>query len=291
MSARHYLMLTVLAAIWGSSFLFIRISVPWFGPIPLNAARSMVAALALSPLLFGRGRMELIRQYWGHLLVIGIISTALPYTFLSISTEHSSAGFASILNALTPISSVLISRAWLKEPLTLSVVGGICLGFVGVTVMVFDQGSFETQGLLLIPVAAGLTAAFFYGLTGVYNRRFLSGLPSTLIASGCQVSSALFMLPLALLQWPEQAIPPQGWIVAAVLGVLCTGVAFILYFHLLEAVGIARTVIVTYLIPVFAMLWGFLFLGETVSMKMALGAVLILTGIGLTTGLRRAKAT
>jgi drug/metabolite transporter (DMT)-like permease len=284
------LQLFTLAALWGASFLFIKLAVPHFGPIPLTGARSVVAAVTLLPLLLLSGKWAELREHWPHIMVIGLISTAAPATMLSISTEYTSAGFASILNALTPLFSALIAWLWLKEELTLPVVAGITLGFIGVMVMVFDRETI-TSNFVLLPIIAGVTGTFLYGLTGNYSRRFAQHVSPIVITAGCQLFSTLFMVPLALLLWPAASIPMQGWIYAVILGVFCTGVAFILFFKLLETVGVVRTVIVTYLVPVFAMLWGTLFLDETITLKMMIGAGLILAGVGLSTrlaGLKRA---
>lgn len=282
MSSKHLLQLFVLAAIWGASFLFIRMAVPDFGPAPLSATRSSIAALTLTPLMLLKGQWPVFRQYWKHLLVIGLISTALPFSFLSISTQYTSAGFASILNALTPLFSALVAWLWLKEYLTPAVVIGILLGFGGVLVMVFDRETISSS-FALLPILAGLAGTFLYGLTGNYSRRFMVGVPVLTISAGSQIFATLLLLPVAVLQWPAAPIPLASWLLACVLGMLCTGVAHLLYFGLLETVGVARTVIVTYLVPVFAMLWGYLVLDEGVTLKMLTGAACILTGIGLTT--------
>ena len=282
MNPKSWLLLTALAAIWGGSFLFIRLSVGWFGPVPLSAARSTIAAGTLLPLLLVNGNGRELLDNWKHLLVLGLISTALPFSLISVSTQLSTAGFASIINALTPIFSTLIAWLWLKDSLTPAAMLGILLGFLGVMVMVLDEQTISASYTLL-PILAGLGATFFYGLTGNYSLRFVKGVTPLTVSAGCQLGSALLMLPVALLYWPEEPIPPTGWLLAAILGILCTGVAFMVYFHLLKTVGVARTVIVTYLVPVFAMIWGMLFLNETITLKMLGGAALILTGIGLTT--------
>lgn len=286
MTRIQLLLLCSLAAIWGASFIFIRVALPHFGPVALSGMRSLIGALALSPFLMGRGQLRYLRSHGGHLLVLGLISTALPFYCLTLSTQYTSAGFASILNALTPICSALIGFAWFHERLTPAALLGILLGFIGVSIMVLDRNTISSSYPLL-PVLAGLTATFCYGLTGFYIRRFLQGLPSPVMSSCCQFAAGLLMLPLVLYYWPETSIPASSWLVAALLGVLCTGVAFIIYFHLLSTLGVARTVVVTYLVPVFALLWGALFLGEVASPKMLAGAALILTGIALTT--RKAK--
>lgn len=282
MNSRQLLQLFVLASIWGASFMFIRLAVPHFGAVPLSGTRSLIAALTLTPLMLMKGQWPAFRAAWKHLLVIGLISTALPFSFLSLSTQYTSAGFASILNALTPIFSALVAWLWLRESMTPAIVLGILLGFGGVLVMVFDRDTISAS-FALLPILAGLAGTFLYGLTGNYSRRYMTGVPVLTISAGSQIFSALLLLPVALAQWPAEPIPLASWLYTGVLGVLCTGVAYILYFGLLETVGVARTVIVTYLVPVFAMLWGFTILGESVTLKMLAGAACILCGIGLIT--------
>lgn len=291
MNLKQILVLTLLAAIWGASFMFARLSVHEFGALPLTALRSGIAALTLLPVLVFSDQWPTLARHWRHILVIGLISTALPFTFITLTTQLTSAGFASILNSLTPIFSALVAWLWLKEYLTIPAIAGIGLGFAGVLAMMTDTRTIES-GFLLLPILTGLAATFLYGLTGNYSRRFLKGVPAIPIAAGCQLFAAIALLPGALLTWPDNPISGMGWISAGVLGVVCTALAFILYFHLLAEVGVARAVIVTYLVPVFAMLWGSIFLGEAVTLEMLLGALCILTGIGLTTGIigRRRRA-
>jgi drug/metabolite transporter (DMT)-like permease len=279
---RQILQLFILAAIWGASFLLIRLAVPYFGPVPLSAIRSSIAALVLTPIVLAKGELHIFRRYWPHLFVIGLTSTALPFALFGLATELTSVGFASILNSLTPIFSVLVAWLWLKEGLTPAMVIGIVLGFAGAFVMVFDRDTIAS-GFVLLPVLAGLAGSFLYGLTGNYSRRFAKGVPVSVIAAGSQVFSMATLMPVALMQWPDAPIPGSAWLYVLVLGLLCTAIAHLMYFNLLGKVGVARTVIVTYLIPVFAMLWGFLILGEGVTLKMLAGAACILSGIGLIT--------
>lgn len=289
MKLPQLIQLFALAALWGASFLFIKLAVPHFGVVPLTAVRSVVATITLMPILLLNGKWPELRRHWPHILVVGLISTAIPATMLSLSTKYTSAGFASILNALTPLFSALVAWLWLKEALTVPVVAGITLGFVGVLVMVFDR-EILSAGFVFLPIAAGVTGTLLYGLTGNYSRRFVQSVSPIVIAAGCQLFSALFMVPLALFFWPSANVPVEGWIYGAILGIFCTGVAFILYFQLLEKVGVVRTVVVTYLVPVFGMLWGLLFLAETITPRMLIGAALILAGVGLSTKLAGLKS-
>jgi len=281
-------MMIILAAIWGSSFMFARLSVGEFGAIPLSAVRSLVAALTLFPLMLWKGQWAGLRDNLGHFAVLGLISTALPFTLLTVTTQFATAVFASILNALPPIVSAIIAWLWLKEYLSAPAMAGIGLSFAGVLSLVTDTQSVDT-GNILLPILTGFGAAFFYGLTGNYSRKFVHHVPTIAQATGCQVFAALFMIPPALFLWPEHAISASGWTNAVILGLLCTGIAFILYFSLLGSIGVARTVIVTYMIPVFGMFWGFVFLDETITLSMLAGAALILSGIALTTGLIKRK--
>ena len=280
--------MVTLAAIWGSSFLFAKISVGEFGAIPLSAVRSLIAALTLIPIMIFLGQWCHFKTHWKHFVVLGLISTALPFTFIAISTQFSTAGFSSILNSLTPIMSAGVAWIWLKEYLSVSAVIGIGLSFAGVLIMITDTQSISAE-FILLPVLTGLGAAFFYALTGNYSRKFVPDVPSIAQATGCQVFAALFLIPPAIYLWPDNSISVQGWTNAVILGLMCTSLAFILYFYLLKNIGVARTVIVTYMIPVFGMLWGYLFLDELITIKMSIGAVLILTGIALTTGLIKRK--
>jgi len=161
---------------------------------------------------------------------------------------------------------------------------GICLSFIGVVIMVVDTQSISSEYIVL-PVLTGLGAAFFYGLTGNYSKKYADGLPPIVSAAGCQIFAALFLIPPAIFLWPENSISTGGWINALILGVLCTALAFILFFHLLEKIGVVRTMIVTYLIPLFGLFWGFLFLDEIITLNITAGALLILAGVALTTGI------
>lgn len=284
MKLRYFFILIVLGAIWGSSFLFARISVGEFGAIPLSAVRSSIGAAILLPMmLFSSGWQPFISN-WKHLIVLGLISTALPFTFITLTTQFSTAGFASILNSFTSIMSALIAWVWLKEYLSMQAILGICLSFIGVVIMVVDTQSISSEYIVL-PVLTGLGAAFFYGLTGNYSKKYADGLPPIVSAAGCQIFAALFLIPPAIFLWPENSISTGGWINALILGVLCTALAFILFFHLLEKIGVVRTMIVTYLIPLFGLFWGFLFLDEIITLNITAGALLILAGVALTTGI------
>lgn len=280
--------LVVLAAIWGASFLFMRLATPDFGPVALVELRTLVAALFLLPILFAMHKAHYLWPNVGRLFIVGVSGTAIPFSLLSYATLYVTAGYASILNAATPIFSALIAWLWVREQLTLSALGGLIVGFLGVVVMSFDKQS-VTAEISIIPVLAAVTATLCYGFSVNFTRHKLNHIHPLALACGSQIAASLSLIPFTLLLWPEVWPSTVAWGSGIVLGVLCTGVAFILYFRLIANVGVSRTVVVTYLIPFFGVIWGMMFIDEKVSLLMILGAGLILGGVTLTTGVLRRR--
>lgn len=264
--------------------MFTRIAVDDFGAIQLTTVRSLVASVTLLPLVFIGGHWSVFKKYWLHLVVVALISTALPFSFMTITTQYTSAGFAAILNALTPIFTAIIAWLWMKEYLSIPAIIGIGLSLLGVMVMIMDTQSISAD-IVFIPVLCGLIAAALYGLTGNYSAKFLVDVPAIAIAGGCQCFSALILLPISFVIWPDDPISTSSWISAITLGILCTSIGYVLFFQLIAKVGATKTMIVTYLIPVFAIVWGMIFLDESITTKMLIGAAFILTGITLTSGI------
>lgn len=284
MPIKYFLELLLLSAIWGASFMFIRIAVPELGPWSLVGVRMGIASMTILPIVLLKGELGMIIRHWRHMLLIGVISTAIPFLFLAVTTQFSSAGFASIINSFTPIWSAIIGWVWLREYLSVRAIIGIFLSFLGMLVMVTDTRTISSS-FLLLPVLTGVLATFSYALTGNYARRFVPEVPSLAMAGGSQCFSFLCLLPFMLWFWPEQSISTRTWVSMAALGIICTGFALIMYFHLLKRIGVANTVLVTYMAPVFAMLWGKLVLQEAITLQMLGGAAFILSGIALTTGI------
>ena len=218
--------------------------------------------------------------------IVGVFNSAIPFTLLAYSTIYVTAGFASILNAATPMCVAVIAFLWVGQRLSLGAVGGLLIGMVGVVLLVWDKVDF-TPGSSGLAIVAGLTAALCYGVAAVYSKRHLAGVNALAIAAGSQVSAALFLLPLAVIYWPSENPSLSAWVNVVLLAVFCTGVAYILYFRLLESAGAANATTVTFLIPVFGMFWGYWFLDERVNLSTIVATGVILLGTGLTTGLIR----
>jgi drug/metabolite transporter (DMT)-like permease len=281
--------LIVLGGLWGASFLFMRVAAPEFGPVALIAVRLLFASAVLLPLLRWRGGLRSVAEHWRPLVVVGILNSALPFSLLAFATLSVTAGFAAVLNGTTPFFAAIVARAWLKAPLTRARVAGLVVGFCGVLVLVWGRASFKPGGSGLA-IVAGLVAALCYGIAASYTRRRLPTVPPLTIAAGSLSLGAVCLLPFAAFLLPGHVPSARAWANVAGLSLFSTAVAYVLYFRLLARLGPTGAVAVTFLIPAFAMLWGWLFLGEAVTARMVVGTVIVLAGTGLTSGVgRRAR--
>lgn len=276
--------LLLLAAIWGASFLFMRLGAHEFGAIPLAALRVAGASLFLLPLLAARQGLTELRRDWRPLLVVGLLNSALPFALYSYAALSITAGLSSILNATTPLWGALVAWAWLSQGLTASRIAGLALGFAGVVFLAWDQASFKPGGSGWA-VLACLLATLCYGIAANFTKRFLSGCSPLTVATGSQFSAALLLAGPAVFFWPAALPSAPAWAAVAALALLCTGVAYILYFRLMQRIGPTNTIAVTFLIPGFAVVWGWLFLAESFTWRMAGGCAIVLLGTALALGL------
>ncbi len=290
----NVLELFALGAIWGASFLFMRIGAPEFGPVPLIAVRVAIGALILLPVLRQAGALKQIRQYAWPLCIVGVANSAIPFSLFAFSTLSMGAGFSSILNATTPLWGALIGYTWKSIPLTRAQAWGLLLGIIGVVLLVWGKLAVSTQNMWPA-ITASLCAAALYGFAANYLKHSIVGVPSRVVAFGSQFFAALVLLPFALFLWPTEPISYKAWLSVLTLGVLCTGIAYIFYFRLVGRAGPAYAMSVTFLVPVFGTLWSACFLGEQVTLSMFFDSLVIFAGIALTSGklkfaLSRAKA-
>lgn len=266
--------LTLLGAVWGASFLFIRIVSPAIGPLLTADLRMLVAGIALVAWFRLIGFDPQWRLWMREYIVVGVLTSGLPFLLYAYGALSLTAGQMSVLNATSPMWGALMAAALLGERLTARRIGGLVLGIAGVALIARPSG----EALNLLPVAACLGAAWCYGFTGAYLKRWARAAPAKGMAVGTQVSAGLLMLPLAALFPP--AAPPTALVVACVLalGLVCGALAYLLYFRLIQDVGPAGALTVTYLTPLFGMLWGAVFLGELLTVSMLAGAALVILG-------------
>jgi drug/metabolite transporter (DMT)-like permease len=267
--------------------------VPQFGPLALVEVRVSVAALVLLPWLARHGELAQLRRYAAPVTLLGALNSALPFALFSYATLTVTAGFAAILNATVPLWTGLIAWLWLRQRIGALQWLGLVLGLAGVAVLVWGKVGFAPgRGgwEVTLAVAAGLFATAAYGLAANYTRERLAALSPRTLASGSQLAAALALLPLAVAFRPATMPGAGAWLAAIALGVVCTALAYLLYFRLLARVGAMRAAAVTFLIPAFATLWGALFLSEPVTLQLLLGGVVILAGTALSLGLVRVPA-
>ncbi|AEV61493.1 DMT family transporter [Pseudomonas ogarae] len=281
------LRLLSLAAIWGASFLFMRIIAPVIGTIPTAFFRVSIAFVGLLVIL------ALMRVDWnfrGKLKVVmglGLINSGIPATFYSLAAQVLPAGYSAIFNATTPLMGVLIGGLFFSEKLTLAKVSGVFLGLLGVGILTrAGPVAFDLQ--LLMGALACLLATTCYGFAGFLTRRWLDqqgGLDSRLSALGSMFGATVFLLPLfgysVISQPPASWGGWSVWLSLLGLGLVCTALAYILYFRLLSSIGPVKSMTVTFLIPPFGVLWGALLLDEPLGMAHLYGGVLIAAALWL----------
>jgi len=277
------LALLLLSALWGGSFLFMRVAAPVLGPVWLIEIRVSLTVLLLLPLIVRLGLWPEIRKHWLVMLIVGGLGSAAPFTLISFATLSLPAGFTSILNATTPLFGAMVAAVWLKERLTQVQVASLGLGFVGVVVLVGFKATVTSA--FLMAVGAGLLASVMYAISSPYAAKALVGVRPLAIAAGSQLGAAIWLLPALPFTVPTQT--PSWSVVASVFGLagFSTALAYILFFRLLQSIGSTRVLTVTYLIPLFAIAWGALLLGEAVTVSMLGGGLLILLSVAIANGM------
>ena len=282
--------LLLLAALWGASFLFMRLGATEFGPVALSALRVGGATLVLLPLLAWYGQSAALRRHWRAIAVIGVVNSALPFVLFSVAALAINAGLSSIFNATAPLWGALIAWAWLGDRLTRMRVAGLGLGFAGVLWLAWDKASFrpgEHGVSAMVAIVACLAATLCYGFAANYAKRQLADVPPLAVATGSQLAATLVLLLPAWWLWPAATPSSIAWSSVVGLALLCTALAYLLYFRLIAKLGAARAISVTFLLPLFGVLWGALFLGEAVTPAMGIGCAVILLGTAMTTGVLR----
>ncbi len=278
MTSRDRFELVLLGAIWGASFLFMRIAVPELGAVVLIELRMVIAAVFLVAILAWRGQLGALRGRALSFTLLGIVNTALPFILFAFATGKLTAGFAAVINATVPLFGAVFAFACLRERLAKAKVLGLLVGFAGVVVLV--SGKLELPDDRLA-IGAGLAAALSYGIAAHSSKKAFGGVPPLVVSAGSLVAASVVTAPFCVFTWPAEAPSLTSLGCALALGVVCTGAAYLLYFRSIARIGPMRAMTVTYLIPVFAIVWGGVFLGEGFTWPMGVGACVILVGTTL----------
>lgn len=281
--------LVFLAAIWGASFLFTRIVAPVLGAVWTAETRVTVAGIAMLLFLIATNRKIDIRANWKPYLVLGTLNSALPFALFSYAAITLPAGYSAIVNATSPLWGALIGAAVLGEALTTRKIAGLLAGITGVAFLV-RLGPVPFSHDVMLAALACLSAAFCYGISGAYSKKVSKQMAPQLMATGSQLGSILVLVPFLTI------VPIRGevtlWIVvvAAALALLCSAVAYFMYFRLIADIGPTKALTVTFLVPLFALLWGALFLHETINVNTVIGCGLVVLATWLVVFQKKAAA-
>ena len=321
MKRRDLVEFIVLAGLWGASFLFMRMAVPEFGPFALMALRCGLAALLMVGWLAWRGQFGALRASLWRTGLIGVAGSAIPFVLIGWALKSMPAGLGSIFNATTSMWTALVGWLWFAERLPPRRLAGIVIGFVGVVILasggpgqpvsgvaadtaaidiatidaaaigrVSDDAASTMAGAALadnwLPVLACLLATLSYAIAANATRRYLQNVPPMLGAAGSQIGATLALAPFALASLPVTPPSIMGWTSAVILAVACTALAYLLFYRLLRNIGPQRAASVTYVIPLFGVLWGAAFLGERLEPMHVIGGSIIVAGSALVLGLK-----
>ena len=260
------------------------------------AGRVAVAAAFLLPIVVFKGLLPALKQHWKKIFFMGIFNSAIPFACFAFALLSITTGLSAILNATVPMFGALVAWVWLKDKPALPRIAGIVIGFGGIALLAWDKASFKPDASNQLGLAPGwavlacLLACLCYGISASFTKKYMVGINPLVTAAGSQIGATLGLLIPAIWLWPSVTPGTTAWLALLVLGVACTGVAYILYFRLIEKAGPQRTLTVTFLIPVFAVFYGAVFLRESITPWMLLCALVIVCGTALATGLVSLKA-
>jgi drug/metabolite transporter (DMT)-like permease len=285
MGWKDFFRLVLLASLWGASFLFIRIAVAPLGPFLLMDLRVLIASGTLMLYAFFLRRLPDLQKRWKEYLLLGTINSAIPFTLIATSELYITSSLAAILNATTPMFTAVVAALWLKDPLTWKKGAGLLLGFIGVTILV-GWSPVPMEEKVLLAIGAMLAASFSYAIGGVYAKKTFPDASPLAMAIGQLTGAAVALLPAAAVTAPSARFTLFGTAATLGLAILSTAVAYLLYFRLLHNVGPTKTMTVTFLVPLFSLLWGVLLLDEPLGAGVITGFLLICAGIVFVADLR-----
>lgn len=286
MSYTYFALLLMLSAIWGASFLLIKIGVSEIGPITFSMLRVLIGSLVLAAIVLTRRRWEPVGHgVWWRFAFVGFFGTALPFAVIGWGTQFIPSGLSAILNATTPLFTFILATALGSEELRAARAVGVVIGLGGIVVLMWPQLQGGRHASLLGELAV-VAGSLCYAISAVYMRRNLAGQPALLTALGQVGMGCLVLLPFSLLERPwEFSLSPRVVSALLLLGIVGTGLAYIIYVQLIQGIGATATSLVTQIVPLFAVFWGWLVLAERPGWNALLALGMILTGLLLVNGL------
>ena len=275
MEFRYWALLTILGALWGSAFMFIKVATPEFGPVALVNSRLIIASFIFLPILLQKKYIHLLSPIWKQVLVLAILNNAIPFTLFSFASYGADSNILAILNATTAFNTMIIAYIWIGENVSFKQLFGLLLGFIGIFILVNPQNSETT----LISSMSALLASFFFSYSTVYIQRQSVNANKMVLIGWSIIFSAIIMLPVTIFYLPD-TIPSISAIGSAIwLGAISTGIGFLGYVRLIDKIGAVKTSTVAYFLPVFGIIWGAIFLDEIISSTIIIGCLIVLIGI------------
>jgi len=276
--------LVALGAMWGASYLFMRVAVPHLGPVLMIELRVLTAGLLLAAFMLATGAQADWRRHWRPWLVVAVVGTAVPFMLIAEAVRTIDASTASILNALVPLFTTVIAAIWIRERITVPKAAGIVLSITGTAVLVGWTPTPMSPGELTA-AAMSVAATFLYGVNMVYNRVHLRDATPIATSAWTLLMAAAVLMPFTPVDRDLAAVPATAWMAIAGLAIVSTTVAFIYYYRLIADIGPVKASTVTLLVPVFGMIWGVLLLGEPLTPGRITGCAIILLGCALILGI------
>ena len=275
MELRYWILLIVLGAIWGSAFIFIKIATPELGSVFLVSLRLAIASLIFLPILLQHKYRKQFRNAFPYILFLAIFNNAIPFVMFSEASYGSDSSMLAILNSSTALLTLTIAFFWIDERFSKLQLFGLFVGFLGIIILVNPANSSTT----LLSSFYALLGASCYALCGVFIQKYLEDINKFVLIGWSLAFGSIVLMPLAIFNIPE-SVPSKATILSVLwLGCISTGLAFIGYVRLIEKIGAVRTSTVAYLLPVFGIIWGYLFLGETITLNIVIGCIMVLVGI------------
>lgn len=279
MEIRYWTLLIFLGAIWGSAFIFIKVAAPEFGAVGLVQARLIIASLIFLPILLRKKYLLLLNPIWKHSMILAITNNAIPFTLFSLASFESESNMLAILNATTAFNTMIIAYFWLNETVTLKQFIGLIMGFIGVVILVNPDSSSTS----LISAVLCLMGAACYSFSTVFIQKNSAKTNKLVLIGWSIIFSVFLMIPMTLFYLPSTVPSFDAFLSVLWLGGVSTGLAFLGYVRLIEKIGAVKTSTVAYFLPVFGIIWGYIFLEEKITTSIVIGCITILLGVFLAT--------
>ena len=285
MESKDWVLLISLAAIWGSAFMFIKISAVEFGPILLVTLRLLIAGLVFVPLLLKKQNRLQFKPYLSSILIIAVVSNALPFTLFAFASLGATSNMLGILNGTTAFLTTFIAYFWLKEFISSKQIVGLFLGFIGVVILVNPANGSST----ILASMCALVGSLCYAFNGNYLQKYHQNSNKIVLIGWSMLFGGLLMLPLAVFNLPNQMPNFNSFLALLWLAVVSTGIGYLAYVRLIDRIGAVKTSTLTYLLPVFSIIWGAIFLNENITLIIFGGFMFVMMGMYFANSVKKSK--